>query len=49
VAGRRFELKDFDGCDGCRLMGLFFGGGPDIGPFKPWIDDVRFDSFRSGR
>ena len=48
VAGKewrkhRFELKDFDGCDGTGLMGLFVGGGPEIGPFELRIDDVRFD------
>jgi hypothetical protein len=48
VAGKewqkhRFELKDFNGCDGTGFMGLFFGGGPETGPFELWIDDVRFD------
>jgi imidazolonepropionase-like amidohydrolase len=48
VAGKewqkhRFELKDFAGCDGSGLMGVFFGGGPATGPFELLIDDVRFD------
>ncbi len=48
VAGKewqrhRFDLKDFDGCDGTGLMGLFFGGGPESGPFELLIDDVRFE------
>ena len=48
VAGKewethRFELKDFDGCDGSGLMGIFFGGGPATGPFELLIDDVRFE------
>jgi imidazolonepropionase-like amidohydrolase len=48
VAGKewekhRIELKDFDGCDGNGLMGVFFGGGPATGPFEFLIDDVRFE------
>jgi imidazolonepropionase-like amidohydrolase len=48
VAGKawekhRFELKDFDGCDGSALMGIFFGSGPAVGPFELLIDDVRFE------
>jgi imidazolonepropionase-like amidohydrolase len=39
----RYLLKDFDGCDGNGLMGLFFGGGAEAGPFELQIDDVRFD------
>jgi imidazolonepropionase-like amidohydrolase len=39
----RFALKDFDGCDGSGLMGLFFGGSPEVGPFELLIDDVRFE------
>ncbi len=39
----RFELKEFDGCDGSGLMGIFFGGGPATGPFELLIDDVRMD------
>ncbi len=39
----RFALKDFDGCDGNGLMGVFFGGGADAGPFAFQIDDVRFE------
>ena len=39
VAGKewqqhRFELKDFDGCDSRGLMGIFFGGGTEVGPFE---------------
>ena len=30
----RFELKDFDGCDGSGLMGVFFGGRPRDGPVR---------------
>ncbi len=52
VAGKgwephRFELKDFDGCDGSGLMGVFFGGGPATGPFELLIDEVRFESEHS--
>jgi hypothetical protein len=36
-------LKDFDGCDGNGLTGLFFGGGAEAGPFELRIDGVRFD------
>jgi hypothetical protein len=39
----RFELKEFDGCDGSGLMGVFFGGGAEPGPFELLIDDVRFE------
>ncbi len=39
----RFELKDFDGCDGSALMGVFLGAGPDVGPFELRIDEVRFE------
>ena len=39
----RFELSAFDGCDGSDIMGLFFGGGADVGKFQFLIDDVRFD------
>jgi imidazolonepropionase-like amidohydrolase len=39
----RFELKDFDGCDGSGLMGVFFGGGANVGPFELQIDDVRIE------
>jgi imidazolonepropionase-like amidohydrolase len=39
----RCELKDFDGCDGTGVTGLFFGGGADPGPFEFQIDDVRFE------
>ena len=43
----RFELKEFDGCDGSGLMGVFFGGGPATGPFELLIDEVRFESEHS--
>jgi hypothetical protein len=48
VAGENWEkhpleLKEFDGCDGSGLMGIFFGGSPAIGPFELLIDDVRMD------
>jgi hypothetical protein len=39
----RFDLHDFDGCDGSGLMGIFFGGSIEPGPFSFQIDDVRFD------
>ena len=39
----RFELKDFDGDDGRGLLGVFFGGGAEVGPFEFRIDDVRFE------
>jgi len=48
VAGKeweqhRFALKDFDGCDPGGLLGVFFGGGAEAGPFEFQIDDVRFE------
>ncbi|HUG92448.1 MAG TPA: CIA30 family protein [Planctomycetaceae bacterium] len=39
----RFEIKEFDGCDGTDITGLFFGGGDVVGPFSFQIDDVRFE------
>src|SRR5262249_40119880 len=39
----RFELKDFAGCDSSGLLGVFFGGGAEPGPFEFQIDDVRFE------
>ncbi len=39
----RFALKDFEGCDAHGLMGVFFGGGAEAGPFDFQIDDVRFE------
>jgi hypothetical protein len=39
----RFALKDFDGSDGTGVIGIFFGGGADAGPFELRIDDVRFE------
>ena len=39
----RFDLLDFDGCDGSGLMGVFFGGSIEPGPFSFQIDDVRFE------
>jgi imidazolonepropionase-like amidohydrolase len=38
----RFELKDFDGCDGSDITGLFLGG-TQPGEYELWVDDVRFD------
>ena len=48
VAGKdwklhRFQIRDFEGCDGTALMGLFLGAGPEIGPFELLIDDVRLE------
>jgi hypothetical protein len=40
---QRFNLSSFDGCDGSDIMGLFFGGGGQVGPFEFQIDDVRFE------
>ncbi len=42
-ARHRFELKDFDDCDGRAVLGLFFGGGAEAGPFAFQVDDVRFE------
>ena len=42
-AHHRFELKDFDGSDGKKILGLFFGGGAEVGDFEFQIDDVRFE------
>jgi len=39
----QFDLNDFDGCDGSGLIGIFFGGSIDPGPFAFQIDEVRFD------
>ena len=37
----RFELKDFDGGDGKGLMGIFFGGGAEVGPFATALQELR--------
>jgi len=39
----RFEISAFEGADGRDLMGLFFGGGNQVGKFELRIDDVRFE------
>ena len=39
----RIPLADFDGADGSGLMGVFFGGSDEAGPFELYIDDVRFE------
>jgi imidazolonepropionase-like amidohydrolase len=39
----RFPFKDFNGCDGADVMGVFFGGSADAGDFKLQLDDVRFE------
>ncbi len=39
----RFDLNDFDGCDGSGLMGVFFGGSIEPGPFAFQIDEIRFE------
>src|SRR5262249_28875017 len=38
-----FRFADFDGADSSGLMGVFFGGGDEPGPFELRIDDVRFE------
>lgn len=39
----RFDLDAFNGCDGSGLMGVFFGGSIEPGPFAFQIDEVRFE------
>jgi hypothetical protein len=39
----RFELKEFDDCDGKGVLGLFVGGGIETGPFWFLVDDVKFE------
>jgi imidazolonepropionase-like amidohydrolase len=39
----RFELSKFEGCDGSGLMGIFFGGSAEPGPFSFQIDEVRLE------
>ncbi len=39
----RFDLDEFSGCDGSGLLGLFFGGSAEAGPFTFQIDEVRFE------
>jgi imidazolonepropionase-like amidohydrolase len=39
----RFPLADFNGCDGSGLLGVFFGGSIEPGPFSFQIDEVRFE------
>lgn len=38
-----FKIKDFNGCDGSDMQGIFFGANNHIGPFSFQIDNVRFD------
>ncbi len=38
-----FALTAFSGMDGHDLMGVVFAGGPEPGPFRFEIDDVRFE------
>ncbi len=38
-----FPLRSFSGMDGHDLTGVLFSGGPERGPFRFWIDDVRFE------
>jgi len=42
-ARHRIEIKEFEGSDGKGILGLFFGGGAEVGPFAFQIDDVRFE------
>jgi imidazolonepropionase-like amidohydrolase len=37
-----FSLSAFSGFDGRDLMGVVFAAGPDAGPFRLELDDVRF-------
>ena len=37
-----FRLSAFSGFDGRDLMGVVFAAGPDAGPFRLELDDVRF-------
>ena len=38
-----FRAHRLEGCDASGLMGVFFGGGAETGPFEFQIDDVRFE------
>lgn len=40
---QRFTIRDFDGCNGTDIMGVFLGGGDKPGDFKLFIDNVRFE------
>jgi hypothetical protein len=37
----RFDWKEFDGLDGTGMLGIFFGGGFEPGPFELQIDEVK--------
>jgi hypothetical protein len=37
----QFDWKEFDGLDGSKILGIFFGGGVEPGPFHMQLDDVR--------
>jgi hypothetical protein len=39
----RFDLSAFDGCDGSGLMGIFFGGSAEPGPFSFQLDEVSLE------
>jgi imidazolonepropionase-like amidohydrolase len=40
---QRFTIRDFDGCEGTDITGVFLGAGDKSGEFKLLIDDVRFE------
>jgi hypothetical protein len=40
----QYNWKDFDGLDGTGILGIFFGGGVEPGPFGLQLDDVRLKS-----
>lgn len=39
----RFDLKEFNDCDGSGLLGVFIGSGAEAGPFTLQVDNVRFE------
>jgi hypothetical protein len=43
----QYDWKDFDGLDGAGILGIFFGGGVEPGPFSLQLDDVRLKSAQS--
>jgi imidazolonepropionase-like amidohydrolase len=38
----KFDLTEFDGCDGSGIMGVFIGG-TEPGPFSLQVDEVQFE------
>ncbi len=41
-----FDWSEFDNLDGSGTLGIFFGGGAQVGPFELQLDDVALDAVK---